>query len=137
MTTNTSQEMNQLTVITRVVVTIFVCYFVRQVASPQLFVIGTHRWRHWSHPRAVSFLAFSIFTKIRQCYKTFLHQLRCLLEDIMHFSQCRHVTKYIYFVTLLEQIFLLSTCNKVQFFKTTCTCNEVHLGGNFRNVTKY
>ena len=30
-----------------------------------------------------------------------------------------------YFVTLLEKIFLLSTCN------------EVHLEGNFRNVTKY
>ena len=29
------------------------------------------------------------------------------------------------------------TCNKVQFVKTTFTCNKVHLGGNFRNVTKY
>ena len=52
-------------------------------------------------------------------------------------NQCRHVMKYIYFVTLLEQIFLLSTCNKVHYFKTTFTCNEVHLEGNFRNVTKY
>ena len=51
--------------------------------------------------------------------------------------QCRIVTKYIYFVTLLEWIFLLSTCNEVHYFKTTFTCNEVRLEGNFRNVTKY
>ena len=49
----------------------------------------------------------------------------------------RYVTKYIYFVTLLEYILLRSTCNKVQYFKTTFTCNKVYLGGNFRNVTKY
>ena len=35
------------------------------------------------------------------------------------------------------QHILISTCNKVNFFKTTFTCNEVHLAGNFRNVTKY
>ena len=46
-------------------------------------------------------------------------------------------TKYIYFVTLLEYIFILSTCNEIQYFKTTFTCNNVHLGGNFGNVTKY
>ena len=33
--------------------------------------------------------------------------------------------------------FLLSTCNEVHYFKITFTCDEVHLEGNFRNVTKY
>ena len=37
----------------------------------------------------------------------------------------------------LSRFFLLSTCNEVKIFETTFTCNEVHLGGNFRNVTKY
>ena len=42
-----------------------------------------------------------------------------------------------YFVTLLEYIVLLYTCNEVQSQKSTFTCNEVHLSCTFENVTKY
>ena len=42
-----------------------------------------------------------------------------------------------YFVTLLEWIILLYTCNEVQSQKSTFTCNEVHLRCTFENVTKY
>ena len=42
-----------------------------------------------------------------------------------------------YFVTLLEYIILLYTCNEVQSQKSTFTCNEVHLRCTFENVTKY
>ena len=42
-----------------------------------------------------------------------------------------------YFVTLLEYIILLYTCNEVKSQKSTFTCNEVHLRCTFENVTKY
>ena len=42
-----------------------------------------------------------------------------------------------YFVTLLEYIILLYTCNEVQSQKSTFTCKEVQLSCTFENVTKY
>ena len=44
-----------------------------------------------------------------------------------HYKQGWQVTKQIYSSRLLEYIYLLFTCNEVDFLESTSTCNEVEI----------